>query len=244
MVFSVVVRVLDVFRITHIIAGPIVFLLAPLGISRDLVYALISGFFEITIGTEMASRAAAPVVQRAVAASAIIAWSGLSVFAQAASMLFGTDVRMGVYFMARVLHAVLAALVGLALVSCGPWAARQALTAMPGALATSSFLAVMGRSCIYLTSIIGVLAIGQLWPHSQQRPKWWFSGQNEIAASRITLSSFEFIDALQRQRTSDPACPGVKTGWTRHTRPRRFVSRTLHGAPAPESLPLPPWRAP
>ncbi len=160
MVFSVVVRVLDVFRITHIIAGPIVFLLAPLGISRDLVYALISGFFEITIGTEMASRAAAPVVQRAVAGSAIIAWSGLSVFAQAASMLFGTDVRMGVYFMARVLHAVLAALVGLALVSCGPWAARQALTAMPGALATSSFLAVMGRSCIYLTSIIGVLAIG------------------------------------------------------------------------------------
>ncbi|HON42052.1 MAG TPA: sporulation integral membrane protein YlbJ [Bacillota bacterium] len=158
MVFSVVVRVLDVFRVTDMIARPIMFLLAPFGVSRDLVQALISGCFEITIGTEMASRAAAPVIPRVVAASAIIAWSGLSVFAQAASMLFGTDVRMGVYFAARVLHAVLAAIVGLGLACYGPWGAKLALTAMPGAHAAPGFFAIMGHSCVYLASIIGVLA--------------------------------------------------------------------------------------
>ena len=160
MVFSVIVRVLGVFRITDLVARPVVFVLAPFGVSRDLVQALISGFFEITIGAEMASRAAAPVIHRVVAASAIIAWSGLSVFAQAASMLFGTDVRMGVYFIARVLQAVLAGMIALALTCLGPWGASLALTAMPGANAAPGFLAIMGRSCAYLASTIGVLAIG------------------------------------------------------------------------------------
>ena len=160
MVFSVIVRVLGVFRITDLVARPVVFVLAPFGVSRDLVQALISGFFEITIGAEMASRAAAPVIHRVVAASAIIAWSGLSVFAQAASMLFGTDVRMGVYFVARVLQAVLAGMIALALTCLGPWGASLALTAMPGANAAPGFLAIMGRSCAYLASTIGVLAIG------------------------------------------------------------------------------------
>jgi len=160
MVFSVIVRVLGVFRITDLVARPVVFVLAPFGVSRDLVQALISGFFEITIGAEMASRAAAPIIHRVVAASAIIAWSGLSVFAQAASMLFGTDVRMGVYFIARVLQAVLAGMIALALTCLGPWGASLALTAMPGANAAPGFLAVMGRSCAYLASTIGVLAIG------------------------------------------------------------------------------------
>lgn len=159
MVFSVIVRVLGVFRITDLIAQPLVFALTPFGVSRDLVNALISGFFEITIGAEMASRAAAPVVQRTVVASAIIAWSGLSVFAQAASMLFGTDVRMGIYFIARMLHAVLAAVVGLALASWGPWAAAiHPVTATPGTLAAPGFLAVMGRSCASLAWIIGLTA--------------------------------------------------------------------------------------
>ncbi len=158
MVFSVVVRVLGVFRITDLIAQPLVCALAPLGVSRDLVNAMISGLFEITIGAEMASRAAAPVVQRAVVASAIIAWSGLSVFAQAASMLFGTDVRMGVYFAARVLHAVLAALVGLALVSWGPWAAGiWPAASMPGTPpAVAGFLATMGGSCATLAWTVGL----------------------------------------------------------------------------------------
>jgi len=160
MVFSVIVRVLGVFRITDMVARPIVSILAPFGVSRDLVQALMSGFFEITIGSEMASRAAAPVIHRVVAASAIIAWSGLSVFAQAASMLFGTDVRMGVYFVARVLQAVLAGVIALALACLGPWGASLALTAIPGAHAAPGFLAIMGRSCAYLASTIGVLAIG------------------------------------------------------------------------------------
>ena len=58
--------------------------------------------------TVAASRAAAPLVERAVMASAIIAWSGLSVHGQVASVLNNTDIRMGPYFFARLCHAAIA----------------------------------------------------------------------------------------------------------------------------------------
>ncbi|MBO8142223.1 MAG: hypothetical protein H0Z37_08630, partial [Firmicutes bacterium] len=48
-------------------------------------------------------------LDKAVAASAIIAWSGLSVHAQVAAMVHGTDIRLWPYVSARALHALLAA---------------------------------------------------------------------------------------------------------------------------------------
>src|SRR5690606_22823787 len=57
-----------------------------------------------------------------VAASAIVAWSGLSVHAQVAVMLRGTDIRLGPYIAARFLHAVLAAIAAwFALGPAGAW---------------------------------------------------------------------------------------------------------------------------
>jgi len=47
-------------------------------------------------------------VQKVAMAGAIIAWSGLSVHAQVASIINDTDIRMGPYFLARIGHAILA----------------------------------------------------------------------------------------------------------------------------------------
>ena len=44
-------------------------------------------------------------------AGAIIAWSGLSVHAQVASMLAKTDIRYTPYLFSRMLHAYLAAII-------------------------------------------------------------------------------------------------------------------------------------
>ena len=149
MIFSVVIRVLTVFRITQLLSAPLTAVLAPLGVPRDLVASLVGGFFEITIGTEMASRATATILQRTVAASAIIAWSGLSVFAQVASMLFGTDVRLTPYFFARIVHALLAAVSALVILNVAPWTAQQTASA-PTIAITPGFWAVMRYSCTTL----------------------------------------------------------------------------------------------
>ncbi|NPV52130.1 MAG: sporulation integral membrane protein YlbJ [Firmicutes bacterium] len=106
--FSVIIRVLTIVGVTKLIALPLGFIMEPFGMSQALATPFISGLFEITIGSELASKAACPLVQRVMAASAIIAWSGLSVFAQVTSMTEGTDIRIGPYVIARMIQAALA----------------------------------------------------------------------------------------------------------------------------------------
>lgn len=52
--------------------------------------------------------ATAPLNQKMMAVSAIIGWSGLSVHAQVAAMIHGTDIRIKPYITARIFHAIFA----------------------------------------------------------------------------------------------------------------------------------------
>ncbi|MGE5577305.1 MAG: hypothetical protein ACM3TT_08970 [Syntrophothermus sp.] len=108
--FSVVVRILEMVGVVGAVSSVFTLTLKPLGWNVSTVPALTSGLFEITMGTQAASQAPAPLVARVMAASAVIAWSGLSVHAQVSAVTQGTDIRMGTYVVARVLHAALAAI--------------------------------------------------------------------------------------------------------------------------------------
>jgi len=107
--FSVFVRILDVIGVVPAIAAAAQALLRPAGVDPAVVRPMISGLFEITIGTQAASQATASLAARVATASAVIAWSGLSVHAQVAAMVQGSGMRIGPYVAARVLHASLAA---------------------------------------------------------------------------------------------------------------------------------------
>ena len=78
---------------------------------RSIASAIISGTFEITMGSNLTSEVAAPLYQKVVIVSAIIAWSGLSVHAQVASLISKTDINLYIYLIARIIHAALAAVV-------------------------------------------------------------------------------------------------------------------------------------
>ncbi len=107
--FSVIIRMLIRVGAVGWLAGLFLKLAGPLGLERPAAEALVAGLFEITIGTQMASQAAVPLLQRVAVASAIIAWSGLSVQAQVASIIQGTDLSIRPYVVARLAHGVLAA---------------------------------------------------------------------------------------------------------------------------------------
>ncbi|NPV71699.1 MAG: hypothetical protein HPY55_13825 [Firmicutes bacterium] len=107
--FSVIIRILSIVGAVDTISAALALALAPLKWNAAVVPSLVKGVFEITMGTQAASQAAVPMVDRVMAASAVIAWSGLSVHAQVAAVTQGTDIRMGTYVFARFLHAVLAA---------------------------------------------------------------------------------------------------------------------------------------
>lgn len=118
MMFSVFIRILDVAGFVRLLEAPLSLFSALFGIDPDLVPSLVKGAFEITLGTQDAAGTDAPLLQRVAIASLIIGWSGFSVHAQVSAMTFGTDIRIGPYLFARLLHGILAA--GLTVALFGP----------------------------------------------------------------------------------------------------------------------------
>ncbi|SMC04289.1 sporulation integral membrane protein YlbJ [Sulfobacillus thermosulfidooxidans DSM 9293] len=106
--FAVLLRVLTQSGLMVILTTPFQALFHLLGLSPNLVPAAVQGFFEIDLGSAAAAHAQAPLLQQLILVSAIVAWSGLSVHGQVASVLADTDISMKPYFFARFLHAVYA----------------------------------------------------------------------------------------------------------------------------------------
>ncbi|MCK9221144.1 MAG: sporulation integral membrane protein YlbJ [Limnochordia bacterium] len=143
--FSVLIRILTLAGITDLLASVFAVILRPFGINKTIIPALISGSFEITIGSEMASHAAAPLIERIIAASAIIAWSGFSVHAQVASMVYGTDIRIFPYMLARALHSILAVITTMFLLGPGVPLVSRLLTVPTMVQDTSSIHSPLSR---------------------------------------------------------------------------------------------------
>ena len=126
MLFAVLLRILEVTHGIVVLDLPVQAVLRAVGLPLTLTHAAVSGLFEIDLGCAAAAVAHAPLVAKVVMAGAIIAWSGLSVHAQVLSVLSGTDLRIGPYYVARALHAAIAgALTALAL---GPGRAWLGIT--------------------------------------------------------------------------------------------------------------------
>lgn len=117
MLFSVIIQIATTAGFTAWLSGAVGYILRLFGLDPNLAPALVSGFFETTIGSNLAAKATdaggkiLPLVERTVVTSAIIAWSGLSVHFQVAAMVNDTDLRLAPYILARALHAVLAAII-------------------------------------------------------------------------------------------------------------------------------------
>lgn len=112
--FSVFLRIVSIVGITNGLHTAFAAFLNIIGFSPNLAPSLVSGFFEIDLGAMAASQAEAPLMQKAAITSAIIAWSGLSVHGQVASIVIESGIRMGPYMAARLLHAIIAAILTVA----------------------------------------------------------------------------------------------------------------------------------
>ncbi len=108
--FSVIIRILTIIGVVGVLSRLLMSVLSPLGLDPALTPAIISGLFEVTLGSQLAGQAtaSAPLVQTVMVAGAVIAWSGLSVHAQVASIISGTGMKITPFVIARFIHAVLA----------------------------------------------------------------------------------------------------------------------------------------
>ncbi|MDO9535745.1 MAG: sporulation integral membrane protein YlbJ [Bacillota bacterium] len=114
--FSVMITMLNLSGLTGYLALAFSYLLSAVGMDPALAPAFISGLFEVDLGCQQASTIPNIAMdQRIIALGAIIAWSGLSVHAQVASIISSTDINITPYIFARVIHAVLAGLFSMLL---------------------------------------------------------------------------------------------------------------------------------
>lgn len=105
--FSVVIHLLTTWHITSLLAT----LLQPLTgwlLSVERIESIINGLCEMTLGCQGTIQTFSVLTQQIGMLSFLMGWSGLSVFAQIASFTAGTDLRMGPFVLARILHAFLA----------------------------------------------------------------------------------------------------------------------------------------
>lgn len=107
--FAVIIKLFTKAGLISLMAGALGVVLYPLGFSPEIMPALASGFLEMTIGSKTAAESPVPLIQQMVAVQLILAWSGLSVHAQVASMISETDIRMFPFILSRIAHAALAA---------------------------------------------------------------------------------------------------------------------------------------
>jgi len=110
LLLAVMLRVLQVLGVLAVMAAPFATLFHWWGWSPALAAPAVTGLFEIDLGAAAAAAVHTGLIPRLMLVSGIVAWSGLSVHGQVMSVIQDTDISMKPYFLARLLHAVLAAL--------------------------------------------------------------------------------------------------------------------------------------
>ncbi|MEC2053680.1 sporulation integral membrane protein YlbJ [Peribacillus psychrosaccharolyticus] len=107
--FSVVNKLLFHMHVTGFLANAIQIMLQILQFPLNLSMPFIAGIFEITLGSQMTSGIEeASLMQQAIVVSFILGFSGFSVQAQVASIIADTDIRFFPFFIARIMHGILA----------------------------------------------------------------------------------------------------------------------------------------
>lgn len=131
--FAVIIRIFAHFGLIDLIASGLALFLVPLGFSLGIVPSIASGLFETTIGSTVAAQAAVTDLQKVIAIGFMLGWSGLSIHAQVASMVAGTDISLRLFFITRLAHAFLVTGLTWLLYSSGQQVINYAVTVIaPG----------------------------------------------------------------------------------------------------------------
>ncbi len=158
--FSVITRIIIVTGLINIISNFLINILTPLGLSQFSILPLISGFFEITNGTNLASQAQTALYEKIIIANIIIAWSGLSVHAQVAAMINGTDIKIKPYIFARTIQSILAGIFSVILLKLsGGKIEATFLPFLPEVIHIRNFLLLMLCMILIILGIIILLSL-------------------------------------------------------------------------------------
>jgi sporulation integral membrane protein YlbJ len=108
--FSVIISVLIDIGFISSLSDLISAVLSHAGIPKEMITALVSGFFEITTGANMAcSVGDIALIDKLAAVSLILGWAGISVHSQVYSIISKTDISIKPYLFGKMLQGIFAA---------------------------------------------------------------------------------------------------------------------------------------
>ncbi|ATH91309.1 sporulation protein [Bacillus glycinifermentans] len=113
--FSVFNNILSAVKIADVLSYATRSIMTALHFPASFDKPLLSGLFEITLGSKLVSATDADLLQKAIVVSFILGFSGFSVQAQVAGILAETDIRFKPFFFARLLQGIYAAAFALIL---------------------------------------------------------------------------------------------------------------------------------
>ncbi|MBY9078890.1 sporulation integral membrane protein YlbJ [Paenibacillus sp. HN-1] len=152
--FTMLMELLERAGILSLLLSAAGHVLTVAGFPAGLTEALTSGFFEVTVGVKAAGSAAAALPYKAAAAAFILSWGGLSVHAQVASIWNGTGLRYAPFMVARLIHAVLSALLALVL-----WRPMMGSAPVLAPLAEGRPVSSIPSGLALLGSMLGVMLL-------------------------------------------------------------------------------------
>lgn len=137
--FSVLINLLNVTHVTTSLARFLNFLAGD-HFTLQGVTAVVNALFENTLGCRTSLQAFSGLNVQIAILSAVLAWGGLSVFAQVASFTSLTDLRFSAFFLGRVLQMLLAPLISQILLFFAKVPATSPLFILPSWEPATSFL--------------------------------------------------------------------------------------------------------
>ncbi len=108
--FSVFINILIETGFISYLSNIIFSILYSTGINKEIITALLSGFFEITTGAHLASKAGSPFIQKLICVSFIMGWAGISIHFQVYSMISKAGISLKPYLFGKLLQGVFAAI--------------------------------------------------------------------------------------------------------------------------------------
>lgn len=108
--FSVLIEFLKVYGLINAVEKILTPVFESVGFNKNLIPGYISGLMEITIGSSLISQATAPLFQKVILVSSILAWGGFSTHGQVIGVINSTKINYFPYFIAKMIHSFMAAL--------------------------------------------------------------------------------------------------------------------------------------
>lgn len=107
-IFSVLTRILEEIKIFTLLSAVLAPTLNVFGIDHSSFSGIFKGIFEITNGIQSIASTDLPLIQKLSISSFLIAWSGLSIHFQTISIISKVDIRISVYFIAKLIQSFIA----------------------------------------------------------------------------------------------------------------------------------------